>query len=35
LRTTLEGEIARDWLLHDLSAPDGFAAAVAVEQKSP
>jgi 4'-phosphopantetheinyl transferase len=35
LRTTLEGEIARDWLLHDLSAPDGFAAAVAAEQKSP
>jgi 4'-phosphopantetheinyl transferase len=28
-----EGEIARHWSLHDLSAPDGFAAALAVEQK--
>ena len=28
-----EGEIAQHWILHDLSAPDGFAAALAVEQK--
>lgn len=28
-----EGEITRHWILHDLSAPDGFAAALAVEQK--
>jgi 4'-phosphopantetheinyl transferase len=28
-----EGEIVRHWALHDLSAPDGFAAALAVEQK--
>jgi len=28
-----EGEIMRHWGLHDLSAPDGFAAALAVEQK--
>ena len=28
-----EGEIMRHWVLHDLSAPDGFAAALAVEQK--
>jgi 4'-phosphopantetheinyl transferase len=28
-----EGEITRRWVLHDLSAPDGFAAALAVEQK--
>ena len=28
-----EGEIMRHWALHDLSAPDGFAAALAVEQK--
>ena len=28
-----EGEITRHWVLHDLSAPDGFAAALAVEQK--
>lgn len=28
-----EGEIARHWVLHDLSAPGGFAAALAVEQK--
>jgi 4'-phosphopantetheinyl transferase len=28
-----EGEIMRHWELHDLSAPDGFAAALAVEQK--
>lgn len=27
------GEIARHWVLHDLSAPDGFAAALALEQK--
>jgi 4'-phosphopantetheinyl transferase len=33
LRSALEGEITRDWRLHDLSAPDGFAAALAVEQK--
>ena len=29
-----EGEITRHWILHDLSAPDGFAAALAVEQKA-
>jgi 4'-phosphopantetheinyl transferase len=28
-----EGEVTRHWALHDLSAPDGFAAALAVEQK--
>ena len=33
LRSPGEGEIARDWVLHDLPAPDGFAAAIAVEQK--
>jgi len=27
------GEMTRSWILHDLSAPDGFAAALAVEQK--
>ena len=31
--STKEGEIARHWVLHDLSAPDGFAAALAVAQK--
>ena len=25
----------RDWILHDLTAPDGFAAAIAVERKLP
>jgi 4'-phosphopantetheinyl transferase len=29
----LESEIPRHWVLHDLSAPEGFAAALAVEQK--
>jgi 4'-phosphopantetheinyl transferase len=29
-----EGDIVRHWVLHDLSAPDGFAAALAVEQKT-
>lgn len=29
-----EGEIMRRWALHDLSAPAGFAAALAVEQKA-
>ena len=33
LRSPEGGEIARDWVLHDLPAPDGFAAAIAVEQK--
>jgi 4'-phosphopantetheinyl transferase len=28
-----EGEITREWVLHDLSAPHGFAAALAVQQK--
>ena len=28
-----DGGITRQWVLHDLSAPDGFAAALAVEQK--
>jgi 4'-phosphopantetheinyl transferase len=27
------GDMTRHWILHDLSAPDGFAAALAVEQK--
>jgi 4'-phosphopantetheinyl transferase len=31
--STKEGEITRHWVLHDLSAPDGFAAALAVAQK--
>jgi 4'-phosphopantetheinyl transferase len=29
-----EGELTRDWALHDLPAPDGYAAALAVEQRS-
>jgi 4'-phosphopantetheinyl transferase len=33
LRSPEGGEITRDWVLHDLPAPDGFAAALAVEQK--
>lgn len=33
LRSSQEGEGAREWILHDLPAPDGFAAALAVEQK--
>ncbi|HEV2842763.1 MAG TPA: 4'-phosphopantetheinyl transferase superfamily protein [Chthoniobacterales bacterium] len=28
-----EGEAARHWTLHDLAAPDGFTAALAVERK--
>jgi 4'-phosphopantetheinyl transferase len=28
-------EPASAWLIHDLSAPDGFAAALALEQKNP
>ncbi|HEX7518204.1 MAG TPA: 4'-phosphopantetheinyl transferase superfamily protein [Chthoniobacterales bacterium] len=28
-----EGELTRDWALHDLPAPDGYAAALAVEQR--
>lgn len=28
-----EGESTRHWVLHDLSAPDGFAAALAVEER--
>jgi 4'-phosphopantetheinyl transferase len=35
LRPRQKGEIARDWVLHDLPAPEGFAAALAVEQKLP
>ena len=35
LRSPRKGEIARDWVLYDLPAPDGFAAAFAVEQKLP
>jgi 4'-phosphopantetheinyl transferase len=31
--STTEGEIMRHWVLHDLSAPDGFAAALAVAQE--
>jgi 4'-phosphopantetheinyl transferase len=31
--STQEGEITRHWVLHDLSAPDGFAAALAVEER--
>jgi 4'-phosphopantetheinyl transferase len=33
LRSPQEGGTTRDWVLHDLPAPDGFAAALAVEQK--
>jgi 4'-phosphopantetheinyl transferase len=33
LRSSREGEDARGWVLHDLPAPEGFAAALAVEQK--
>jgi 4'-phosphopantetheinyl transferase len=33
LRSPRRDEIARDWVLHDLPAPDGFTAALAVEQK--
>jgi 4'-phosphopantetheinyl transferase len=29
-----EGETMRRWALHDLSAPDGFAAALALEEKT-
>ena len=32
LRSPQEGDVTRDWVLHDLPAPDGFAAALAVEQ---
>lgn len=35
LRSPRKGEIARDWVLYDLPAPNGFAAAIAVEQKLP
>lgn len=30
-----EGGITRNWILHDLPAPEGFAAALAVEQRRP
>ena len=33
LRSSRKGEDARGWVLHDLPAPEGFAAALAVEQK--
>lgn len=33
LSSPRQGEAARNWTLHDLSAPAGFAAALAVEQK--
>lgn len=33
LRSSQKVGITRDWVLHDLPAPDGFAAALAVEQK--
>lgn len=33
LRSPQEGGGAREWVLHDLPAPDGFAAALAIEQK--
>lgn len=33
LRSSQKAGITRDWVLHDLPAPDGFAAALAVEQK--
>lgn len=33
LSSPRQGETARNWTLHDLSAPAGFAAALAVEQK--
>jgi 4'-phosphopantetheinyl transferase len=29
------GDVTQHWILHDLPAPDGFAAALAVEQKLP
>ncbi|HSP45048.1 MAG TPA: 4'-phosphopantetheinyl transferase superfamily protein [Chthoniobacterales bacterium] len=29
-----EGEGVGDWILHDLAAPDGFAAALVVEEKA-
>ncbi len=29
-----EGDIVRHWVLHDLSAPDGFAAALAIAQET-
>lgn len=35
LRAPRIGEVARDWVLYDLPAPDGFAAALAVDQKLP
>lgn len=35
LRSQQKSEIPRDWILHDLPAPDGFAAAIAVEKKLP
>lgn len=35
LRSSNEGDVMREWVLHDLPAPDGFAAALAVEQNSP
>jgi 4'-phosphopantetheinyl transferase len=34
LRSSHGDEIMRDWILHDLPAPDGFAAALAVEQRT-
>ena len=33
LHSSREGGITRNWVLHDLPAPAGFAAALAVEQK--
>jgi 4'-phosphopantetheinyl transferase len=33
LRSSNAGDVMRDWILHDLPGPDGFAAALAVEQK--
>jgi 4'-phosphopantetheinyl transferase len=35
LSTAQKGDLSRHWILHDLPAPDGFAAALAVEQKLP
>jgi 4'-phosphopantetheinyl transferase len=35
LHSSHESDVTRAWILHDLTAPDGFAAALAVEKKLP